>query len=89
MRDPFKFFAELARQRLGIPLWVSLRMLVNFASLAFRSDPRPSSHNLFRRGQKGLSPFAPRFAHGGRRPGLYSVTVTGSRASTARCWPVM
>lgn len=39
MRNPFKFFVELARQPLWIPLWVSLLMLVNFASLAFWSEP--------------------------------------------------
>jgi hypothetical protein len=35
MRNPFKFFVELARQPLWIPLWVSLLTLVNFASVAF------------------------------------------------------
>ena len=35
MRNPFKFFMELARQPLWIPLWVSLLMLVNFGSVAF------------------------------------------------------
>ena len=39
MRNPLKFFVELARQPLWIPLWVSLLMLVNFASLAFWSEP--------------------------------------------------
>lgn len=39
MRNPFKFFVELARQPLWIPLWVSLLMLVNFASAAFWSEP--------------------------------------------------
>lgn len=39
MRNPFKCFVELARQPLWIPLWVSLLMLVNFASLAFWSEP--------------------------------------------------
>ncbi len=39
MRNPFQFFVELARQPLWIPLWVSLLMLVNFASLAFWSEP--------------------------------------------------
>jgi hypothetical protein len=34
MRNPFKFFLELTRQPLWIPLWVSL-LLVNFASVAF------------------------------------------------------
>ncbi len=39
MSNPLKFFVDLARQPLWIPLWVSLLMLVNFASLAFWSDP--------------------------------------------------
>jgi hypothetical protein len=39
MRNPFKFFVELARQPLWIPLWVSLLMLVNFASAAFWNEP--------------------------------------------------
>lgn len=38
MRNPFKFFVELARQPLWIVLWVSLLMLVNFASVAFWSE---------------------------------------------------
>ncbi len=39
MRNPLKFFVELARQPLWIPLWVSLLMLVNLASVAFWSEP--------------------------------------------------
>lgn len=39
MRNPFKFFVELARQPLWIPIWVSLLMLVNFASAAFWNEP--------------------------------------------------
>jgi hypothetical protein len=39
MRNPFRFFVELARQPLWIPLWVSLLMLVNSASVAFWSKP--------------------------------------------------
>ncbi len=39
MRNPFKFFVELASQPLWIPLWVSLLMLVNFVSLAFWNEP--------------------------------------------------
>jgi len=38
MNNPFKFFVELARQPLWIPLWVSVLMLVNFASVAFWSE---------------------------------------------------
>lgn len=39
MRNPLKFFVELARQPLWIPLWVSFLMLVNFATLVFWSEP--------------------------------------------------
>lgn len=39
MRNPFKFFMELARQPLWIPLWVSVLMLVNFGSVAFWGEP--------------------------------------------------
>ncbi|MCI0538143.1 MAG: hypothetical protein L0Z50_23295 [Verrucomicrobiales bacterium] len=39
MRNPLKFFVELARQPSWIPLWVSLLMLLNFASVAFWSEP--------------------------------------------------
>ena len=39
MRNPFKFFVELARQPLWIPLWVSFLMLVNCTSVAFWSEP--------------------------------------------------
>jgi hypothetical protein len=39
MRNPFKFFVELARQPFWIPLWVSFLMLVNFASVAFWGEP--------------------------------------------------
>ncbi len=39
MRNPFKFFVELTRQLLWIPLWVSFLMLVNFASVGFWSEP--------------------------------------------------
>jgi hypothetical protein len=40
MRNPFKFFVELARQSMWIPLWVSLLMLVNFASVAFWGEAK-------------------------------------------------
>lgn len=39
MSNPFKFFVELSRQPLWIPLWVSVLMLVNAASAAFWSEP--------------------------------------------------
>ena len=39
MRNPFKFFVELARQPLWIPLWVSFLMVVNFAGAAFWNEP--------------------------------------------------
>jgi hypothetical protein len=39
MNNPFKFFVELARQPLWIPLWVSFLMLVNLASVAFWRKP--------------------------------------------------
>jgi hypothetical protein len=39
MNNPFKFFAELMRQPLWIPLWVFVLMLVNVASAAFWSEP--------------------------------------------------
>lgn len=39
MKGPFHFFVELARQPLWIPLWVALLMGVNFASVAFWSEP--------------------------------------------------
>lgn len=39
MRNPFRFFLELMRQPVWIPLWVFFLMLVNMASVAFWSEP--------------------------------------------------
>jgi hypothetical protein len=39
MNNPFKFFVELARQPLWIPLWVSVLMLANLAAVAFWNEP--------------------------------------------------
>ncbi|KAF0172917.1 MAG: hypothetical protein FD161_3921 [Limisphaerales bacterium] len=39
MNNPLKFFLELMRQPLWIPLWVSVLMLANLAGIAFWSEP--------------------------------------------------
>jgi len=39
MNNPFRFFLELMRQPVWIPLWVFLLMLVSMASVAFWSEP--------------------------------------------------
>lgn len=39
MRNPFRFFLELMRQPVWIPLWVFFLMLVNMATVAFWSEP--------------------------------------------------
>lgn len=43
MRNPFRFFLELMRQPVWIPLWVSFLMLVNMSSVAFWSEPLAKS----------------------------------------------
>ncbi len=39
MRNPFRFFVELMRQPVWIPLWVLFLMIVNLASVAFWHEP--------------------------------------------------
>lgn len=39
MRNPLRFFIELMRQPVWIPLWVLFLMFVNMASVAFWGEP--------------------------------------------------
>lgn len=39
MRNPFKFFAELMKQPIWIPIWVFFLMLINLVSVVYWHDP--------------------------------------------------
>ena len=39
MRNPFGFFNELIEQPIWIPIWVSILMIVNIASVGFWDEP--------------------------------------------------
>ena len=39
MRNPLGFFVELMQQKLWVPLWVMLLMVVNMASIYFWHEP--------------------------------------------------
>ena len=39
MRNPFRFFVELVRQPVWIPIWVFYLMIINLASVGFWHEP--------------------------------------------------
>jgi hypothetical protein len=39
MRNPFRFFIELTRQPVWIPIWVFYLMIINLASVGFWHEP--------------------------------------------------